>query len=66
MATNLNIDQKLLTTAKRLGGHKTKRETVNQALSEYVRRRRQTKVIELFGTIDYHPDYDYKKGRKGR
>lgn len=64
MATNLNIDQKLLGRALKLGGRKTKRETVNEALEEYVRRREQAKVIELFGTIDYDQGYDYKQQRR--
>jgi hypothetical protein len=63
MATNLNIDQKLLRQAQRLGKKKTKRETVNEALAEYVQRRKQRSVIELFGTIDYDPDYDIKRER---
>jgi Arc/MetJ family transcription regulator len=64
MATNLDIDQKLLAQAKRVGQHRTKKEAVNAALAEYVQRRNQARIIELFGTIDYDPDYDYKKQRK--
>lgn len=63
MATNLNIDQKLLTQALELGGFKTKKETVNQALREFILRRRQQKVKKLFGTVVYEEDYDYKKMR---
>lgn len=64
MATNLDIDQKLLAQAKRAGKHRTKKETVNAALEEYIQRREQARIIELFGTIDYDPSYDYKKQRK--
>jgi Arc/MetJ family transcription regulator len=64
MATNLNIDDRLLAKAQRVGGHRTKRETVNEALSEYVRRREQLKVFQLASAIDYDPHYDYKKQRK--
>jgi Arc/MetJ family transcription regulator len=64
MATNLQIDDRLLAKAQRVGGHRTKREAVNEALAEYVRRREQLKILKLAGTIDYHPDYDYKKQRK--
>lgn len=63
MATNLNIDPKLLEEALAVGGLKTKKETVNQALREFILRRRQQEVISLFGTIDYDPDYDYKTHR---
>jgi Bacterial antitoxin of type II TA system, VapB len=64
MATNLAIDDSLLLLAKQVGGLKTKRETVNTALKEFIQRRRQEEVISLFGTIPYDPDYDYKKGRQ--
>ncbi len=66
MATNLNIDEKLLNEALFLGGRKTKRETVNEALEEYIRRRKQTKVVSLFGKVDFDVHYDYKKQRKDR
>ena len=66
MATNLNIDDRLLGKALRAGGHATKRETVTEALTEYIRRREQLKVIKLFGKIDFDPKYDYKKGRRRR
>jgi len=63
MATNLHIDEKLLAEALKAGGHKTKRDTVNEALREYVRHRDQMRVVELFGTVDYRDDYDYKTQR---
>ncbi len=66
MATNLLIDDKLVLQAQKLGGHKTKRAAVNDALAEYVRRRQQMKVFEIAGTIDYDPKYDYKKQRSRR
>ena len=49
MATNLAIDDNLLVSAQKIAGIKTKKETVNQALKEFVQRRRQEEVIELFG-----------------
>jgi Arc/MetJ family transcription regulator len=64
MATNLEIDNELIKEALRLGGHRTKRAVVEEALQEYVQRRKQLKVTELFGTIEYFDDYDYKKQRK--
>ena len=66
MATNLNIDEKLLQEAQRLGKKKTKRETVDEALAEYIQRRKQKEIIKLFGTIDLDPYFDYKKQRKAR
>ena len=63
MATNLAIDDDLLKEAQKIGNHKTKKETVTQALSEYIQRRKNMEIIELFGKIDYDDDYDYKKAR---
>ena len=64
MATNLLIDSELLETALKVGGLKTKKETVNQALREYVQRRRMIEILSLFGTIEYDDDYDYKEMRQ--
>ena len=64
MATNLAIDDRLLKAALRVGGHRTKKATVTEALEEYIRRRKQTRVIDLFGKIDFDPTYDYKKQRR--
>lgn len=63
MATNLAIDPALLESAHRIGGHRTKKATVTEALEEYIRHREQLRILELFGTIDYDPDYDYKEQR---
>ena len=64
MATNLQIDDKLLVKAQRVGGHRTKKETVNAALEEYIQRREQARIVEAFGTVDFDRQYDYKKQRK--
>ena len=66
MATNLALDNKLLEEALKVGGRATKKETVTEALQEYIGRRKQARVVELFGTIDYDPKYDYKKQRRRR
>jgi Arc/MetJ family transcription regulator len=66
MPTNLNIDDALLEEAVRVSGKKTKRETVNDALAEYVSRRKQRRILQLFGKLEWDPKYDYKleRGRK--
>lgn len=64
MPTNLAIDDKLLEEALRVGGQRTKKDTVNEALREYIQRRRQRRIIKLFGTIDYDAAYDAKKQRR--
>ena len=66
MATNLAIDERLLNDALKIGGHKTKKATVTEALQEYIQRRRQVRAIDLFGKIDFDPSYDYKKHRATR
>ncbi|MEM7738398.1 MAG: type II toxin-antitoxin system VapB family antitoxin [Deinococcota bacterium] len=64
MATNLQIDDTLMQEALALGGHRTKRAVVEAALQEYIARRKQLQVIDLFGTIEYDEDYDYKTQRQ--
>lgn len=64
MATNLEIDNTLIQEALDLSKHRTKRAVVEDALREYVERRKQRKIMELFGTIEYEDDYDYKKQRQ--
>jgi Arc/MetJ family transcription regulator len=64
MPTNLALDDQLVEEAKQLGGHRTKREAVNSALREYVTRRRRGRIIELFGTLELDPAYDYKRARR--
>jgi len=46
------------------GGLKTKKDTVNLALKEFIQRRKIADILELFGTIEYDADYDYKKARR--
>jgi len=64
--TNIDIDQNLLREAQELGRYRTKKAAVNEALAEYVRVRKQQKILELFGKVDFDADYDYKAGRRAR
>ena len=63
MATNLAIDPFLLNKALEIGGEKTKKATVNQALREFIARREQARGLELFGTLDWDDQFDYKHER---
>ncbi|MCZ8157533.1 MAG: type II toxin-antitoxin system VapB family antitoxin [Leptospira sp.] len=63
MATNLNIDPKLLDEAYSISGLKTKRETVNTALIEFIKKHKQKDIIKFFNTIEYDVKTDYKKIR---
>jgi Arc/MetJ family transcription regulator len=64
MATNLAIDDELLNNALKAGGLKTKKDTVNLALKEFIQRRKTADIIDLFGKIAYAPDHDHKKARR--
>ena len=66
VATNLALDDRLLDEAVRVGGKRTKKETVTEALMEYIQRRKQARIADLFGTVDYDPKYDYKRQRRRR
>ncbi len=66
MATNLAIDPDLLDRALAVGGEKTKKATVTRALEEFIARREQARIAELFGTLDWDPTYDYKESRRAR
>jgi Arc/MetJ family transcription regulator len=64
MPTNLAIDDRLIEEARQVGHHGTKKEAVTAALDEYIRRRKQMQILDLFDTIDYHEDYDHKANRR--
>ncbi len=64
MATNLAIDDLLIVEAQKVGGHKSKKETVTQALTEYINHHKQQQILGIFNTLDWDPKYDYKARRK--
>lgn len=66
MATNLELDDQLILEAKRLGNFATKREAVTAALEEFVQRRKQLGILDLFGKVEYYEDYDPKELRRKR
>ena len=66
MATNLELDDQLILEAKRLGNFATKREAVTAALEEFVQRRKQLGILDLFGKVEYYEDYDPKQLRRKR
>jgi Arc/MetJ family transcription regulator len=51
MATNLDLDPALVDEAVAVGGRRTKKETVTEALREYIARRRQA-VEQLRRLVD--------------
>lgn len=63
MASNLDINQELITQAMKAGNFKTKKKAVNKALSYFVKYLKRNGIKELQGKIDFYDDYDYKKNR---
>lgn len=64
MATNLALDAALLQQALQIGGLKSKKATVNAALREFIEKRKQKEVVQLFGQFACDSNYNYKDGRK--
>lgn len=63
MATNLALDPKLLERAFELSGEATKKAAVTRALKEFIARREQRRLVELFGRLEWDETYDYKSER---
>ena len=57
------IDPDLLERAVAVSGERTKTATVKRALEEFIARRQQGKLVELFGKLEWDPEYDYKISR---
>ena len=64
MATNLSLDPELLEKALKVSGERTKKSAVTKALKEFIARREQRRIVELFGKLDWDPTYDYKTNRQ--
>ena len=64
MPTNLAIDDDLLNKALKAGGRRTKKDTVNEALAEYVLKRERKQILKAFGSVDYYEKYNPKKYRR--
>ena len=63
MATNLQLDDRLITEAAALGKHRTKKEAVTRALTDYISHLRQDRILHLFGKVEFDPAFDYKRQR---
>lgn len=63
MITNLTLDHGLLNEACQLSGISTPNAVATQALLEYIQRRKQLKLLDLFGTVEYHDNYNTKEQR---
>ena len=63
MATNLSIDPDLLKRALEVSGERTKKAAVTKALQEFIARRRQKRLLELVGKLEWDESYDFKAER---
>ncbi len=63
MATNLALDPDLLDAALAVSGEKTKKAAVTRALREFIARRQQHRLVDLFGSLEWDADYHYKRQR---
>jgi Arc/MetJ family transcription regulator len=63
MATNLAIDPELIERALEISGERTKKAAVTKALQEFIARREQKQLTQLFGNLEWDADYDYKADR---
>jgi Bacterial antitoxin of type II TA system, VapB len=66
MATNLSIDPDLLDLALAVSGERTKKAAVTKALKEFIARRRQKRLLELIGKLEWDEEFDYKAERSRR
>lgn len=64
METPVQIDQNLLQEALNLSNYSTATALIEATLHEYIQHRKQLKILELFGTINYEEDYNYKQQRQ--
>jgi hypothetical protein len=66
MATNLSLDPELIERALEVSGERTKKAAVTRALEEFVARRRQRRVLDLMGKLEWDDSFDYKDERSRR
>lgn len=66
MNEGMDIDENLLSEAQRLSGKSLRSDVINEALREFVKRKKQDEILRLFGSVDFDPKYEYKKYRRMR
>jgi len=66
MATNLSLDPKLIDEALKVSGERTKKAAVTRALEEFVARRKQKRLLDLMGSLEWDASFDYKAERSRR
>jgi Arc/MetJ family transcription regulator len=63
IADSAERSSELVNAALAISGLKTKQETINLALEEFIEKRKREEVIEAFGTIDFADDWDSRRMR---
>lgn len=63
MATNLSLDPDLIDRALKVSGERTKKAAVTRALEEFIARRKQKRLIDLMGKLEWDSSFDYKAER---
>jgi len=63
MATNLSLDPDLIERALEVSGERTKKAAVTRALVEFIARRKQKRVLDLMGKLEWDKSFDYKAER---
>ena len=66
MATNLSLDSDLIERALEMSGERTKKVAVTRALEEFIVRRRQKRLVDLMGKLEWDKSFDYKNERSRR
>ncbi|MGH8598733.1 MAG: type II toxin-antitoxin system VapB family antitoxin [Gammaproteobacteria bacterium] len=66
MATNLSLDPLLIERALEVSGERTKKAAVTRALEEFIARRRQKRLLDLMGKLQWDESFDYRAGRSRR
>src|SRR5262245_39054628 len=66
MATNLSLDPDLIERALEVSGERTKKAAVTRALEEFIARRKQRRLIDLMGKLEWDEGFDYKAERSRR
>jgi len=66
MATNLSLDPALIERAVAVSGERTKKAAVTRALEEFIARRRQKRLLDLMGKLEWDESFDYKAERSRR
>jgi Arc/MetJ family transcription regulator len=66
MRTNIVIDDALLNEAFSVSNARTKKDLIHEALSEFIRLKKQKDLTGLAGSIKFYKNYDHKELRRLR